>query len=161
MLFAAAQSGSPPGPTGRRLLGSLLEIRKDRIRFVTESTREFGDVVSFTMGPRRIYLLRHPDHIRRVLVDNQQNYQKGLGLRHAKELLGAGLLTSEGPQWTRQRKDIAPIFANEANLQRFADRVTELAEHRFAHPVLVIVRLVIMSTHISSHDSIDNRKSSI
>lgn len=120
----------PPGPKGHRLLGSLMEIRRDRIRFVTEATRSYGDVVSFTMGPRRIYLLRHPDHIRHVLMENHENYVKGLGLKHATELLGSGLLTSEGAQWSRQRQEITPSLSHEINQQRFAQRVASIVERR-------------------------------
>lgn len=120
----------PPGPKGRRLLGSLMEIRRDRIRFVTEATRNYGDVVSFTMGPRRIYLLRHPDHIRHVLMGNHENYVKGLGLKHAAELLGSGLLTSEGAQWSRQRKEMTPSLSHEINQQRFAQRAASIVERR-------------------------------
>ncbi len=120
----------PPGPKGHRLLGSLMEIRRDRIRFVTEATRNYGDVVSFTMGPRRIYLLRHPDHIRHVLMENHENYVKGLGLKHAAELLGSGLLTSEGAQWSRQRQEITPSLSQEINQQRFAQRAASIVERR-------------------------------
>jgi cytochrome P450 len=116
----------PPGPRGRALFGSLREIRRDRIRFVTEATAEFGDVVSFTMGPRRIYLLRHPDHFRHVLSTNAANYVKGLGLQHAGELLGEGLLTSQGERWERQRRTAVPALADSANLAAFARRVAEL-----------------------------------
>ena len=132
MKTTLATATRPPGPSGRKLFGSLLEIRRDRIRFVTEATREYGDVVSFRMGPRRIYLLRRPDHLRHVLVDNQQNYQKGMGLRHAIELLGSGLLTSEGAQWARQRKDVGPVLSSDANIQRFAARASEIAARRIS-----------------------------
>ena len=128
MMTAPASAARPPGPSGRKLLGSLLEIRRDRIRFVTEAAREYGDVVSFRMGPRRLYLMRHPDHLRHVLVQNHQNYEKGLGLKHAIELLGSGLLTSEGSVWDRQRKDIGPVLSNEANIERFASRAAMIVE---------------------------------
>ena len=80
-----------PGPRGRRLIGSLLDVRRDRLAFVMQATREYGDVVGFRMGPKRLYLLNHPDHARHVLCDNHKNYRKGLGLTDAQPLLGQGL----------------------------------------------------------------------
>jgi enediyne biosynthesis protein E7 len=120
----------PPGPTRRKLLGSLMEIRKDRIRFVTEATQIYGDIVSFTMGPRRLYLLRHPDHVRHVLVENHHNYRKGLGLEESKRWLGTGLLTSEGTEWAKQRKQLAPLF-REDRIFSYATTILESAQRRF------------------------------
>jgi len=70
---------SAPGPRGRRLLGSLLEVRRDRLKFVMQATREYGDLICFRMGPKRLYLLNHPDYAKHVLCDNVTNYSKGLG----------------------------------------------------------------------------------
>jgi len=72
--------------------------------------RDYGDVVGFRMGPRRLYLLSHPDHARHVLCDNQANYRKGLGLTDAEPLLGRGLLTSEGAVWNGQRRLVQQAF---------------------------------------------------
>lgn len=123
---AAAASPAPrrlprkvPGPRGRRLLGSLLEVRRDRLSFVMRSVKDFGDVVGFTMGPKRLYLLNHPDHFRHVLCDNPQNYVKGIGLGEARPLLGDGLLTVDGPAAAEQRRRLAPVFHGEA-LRRFS-----------------------------------------
>lgn len=99
-----------PGPSGRRLVGSLHDVRTDRLRFVTCATREYGDVVGFRMGPKRLFLLRHPAHVRHVLADNHRNYHKGLGLDEARPLLGKGLLTSEGALWATQRRLMQAAF---------------------------------------------------
>lgn len=99
-----------PGPGGRRLLGSLLEVRRDRLRFVTDAARAYGDLVCFRMGPRRLYLINGPDYARHVLCDRVANYEKGLGLAEAEPLLGKGLLTSEGDLWAAQRRLLQAAF---------------------------------------------------
>jgi cytochrome P450 len=99
-----------PGPSGRRLLGSLLEVRRDRLRFVTEAAREYGGLVCFRMGPKRLFLINHPDYARHVLCDRAANYEKGLGLAEAEPLLGKGLLTSEGGLWAAQRRLLQTAF---------------------------------------------------
>lgn len=72
--------------------------------------REFGDVASFSVGPIRVVLLNHPDHIRDVLLTNHQNFVKGRPLHLAKHLLGEGLLTSEGGFHARQSRIVSPAF---------------------------------------------------
>ncbi len=89
---------------GTRYLEALLDVRRDRIRFVTRSVEAYGDIVCFRMPHRNLVLLRHPEHIRHVLCENPGNYRKGLGLRDATDLLGDGLLTSDGDLWTSRRR---------------------------------------------------------
>lgn len=106
-------SVAAPGPKSHPLLGDLLEIRRDRLRFLGNLTHQYGDVVRFRMGPQTLHLVNHPDHINHVLSDNSPNYVKGIGLAHAKSLLGDGLLTSEGSYWRNQRRLIQTLFHRE------------------------------------------------
>src|SRR5438309_1082049 len=92
-----------PGPTGMFLLGKLLDVRHDRLGLVMALRREFGDVVRFRMAHRILHLVTNPDAVRHVLIDNNANYRKGVGLSEAKRWLGNGLVTSEGHVWARQR----------------------------------------------------------
>lgn len=117
----------PPGPRGRRLIGSLLEVRRDRLKFVMQATAEYGDLICFRMGPKRLYLLNHPDHARHVLCDNVANYRKGLGLDEAKPLLGKGLLTSDGELWTSQRRLMQAAFNNK-RMDEFGDLMVDAAQ---------------------------------
>ena len=116
-----------PGPRGRRLLGSLLDVRRDPLRFVLRITREHGDVVYFRMGRRHLFLLNHPDHFRHVLHDNPDNYRKGLGLSHARSLFGDGLLTSDGELWATQRHRLQQAFGRD-RLEGYAESMVDASE---------------------------------
>jgi cytochrome P450 len=106
-----APGGRPPGPSGARLLASLLAVRRDKLRFVSEAVREYGDLLVFSLGRgRRLLLVNHPDLARQVLRDRADRYEKGIGLIDAWPVLGSGLLTSEGARWRRQREEVAPIL---------------------------------------------------
>jgi cytochrome P450 len=104
----------------------LLDVRRDRIRFVTRSVETYGDIVGFHMPHRNLVLLRHPDHIRHVLCGNPGNYCKGLGLRDATDLLGDGLLTSDGDLWTSRRRILQTAFQRD-RLQSYQASIGEAA----------------------------------
>src|SRR5439155_9253883 len=65
---------------------------------------------AFRMGPRRIYLVNHPDLIEQVLVTDAKHYVKHFGARLYKPVLGNGLVTSEGGDWLRNRRLAQPAF---------------------------------------------------
>jgi cytochrome P450 len=57
-------------------------------------------------------LVHDPFAIKRVLLDNAQNYRKDpLQRRILASGLADGLLSVEGPQWEVQRRTLAPLFA--------------------------------------------------
>jgi cytochrome P450 len=57
-----------------------------------------------------VYVINHPDDVKRVLVSNHRNFTKGIGLDRVKILLGNGIMTSEGEFWRRQRYMMQPLF---------------------------------------------------
>lgn len=85
---------------------------------------DYGDVVRVRPLGRPIMSLRSPEHLRHVLVTNQDNYCKSFQYRLlAVGGLGNGLLTNEGESWTKQRKLIQPMFAKR-HLGQFAEHMT-------------------------------------
>ncbi|RUL87751.1 cytochrome P450 [Tautonia sociabilis] len=105
-----ARGNRPPGPKGHWLKGHLREFRQDRLRFLTDCSRSFGDVVAIRLGPRRIWALNHPELVEEVLVHQNRKFTKHFALKSAKPTLGEGLLTSEHDFWRRQRRLSQPAF---------------------------------------------------
>lgn len=116
----------PRGPSELQMLNTLCELRQDLLKFSTRMAREYGDIVSFRLGLKRIFILSHPEHIRYVLIVNPSNYCKGLGLNEARPLFGNGLLTSEGKIWHKNRRLLQPAFEKE-RLQQYSEVMTESA----------------------------------
>ncbi|MBZ5859377.1 cytochrome P450 [Flavihumibacter profundi] len=116
----------PPGPKPKFLLGHLFSFRKDSIGFLRNIAKEYGDIVHFKIGPLRIVLLNHPDFIKEVLSVKHQNFVKGRPMEMAKELLGEGLLTSEGEFHKRHSRIIQPAFRRNM-IESYAPAVTEYA----------------------------------
>ncbi len=59
-----------------------------------------------------VHIVTDPDLVGRVLLDNKENYiRPRIAQRILSPLIGNGLLSSEGDDWKRQRKIVAPTFA--------------------------------------------------
>ncbi len=99
-----------PGPSRLSPFGSLAEMRRDPIATLLSAREGYGDVVKLRVGIWQSYLLSHPDDIKHVLQDNQQNYLKGFMFEYLKPVLGLGLLTNSGESWRRQRRLAQPAF---------------------------------------------------
>jgi cytochrome P450 len=95
----------------------------DLLLQLTKAYAELGDIfcAHAPATGRDIYVLSHPDHVKHILVSNNQNYTKGLGIERVGILLGKGLMVSEGDLWRRQRKMIQPGFHPQA--------IARIAEH--------------------------------
>jgi len=122
----------PPGPKGRFLSGSVFDFIKHRLDFLTTCAERYGDICSFRFGPRRIYLLNHPDLIEQVLVTDARNYIKHFGARMFKPVLGNGLVTSEGDFWLRQRRLAQPAFLR-PRLLAYAPLMVALTQKMLTH----------------------------
>jgi cytochrome P450 len=108
---ATAVRREPPRIAPRHPLGVWPRLREDPVKFLIDAAREHGDVVAFRVGPIQAVLLRHPDAVKHVLVDNNHNYDKATrGYDVLRRFLGNGLLTSEGDFWRRQRRIAQPAF---------------------------------------------------
>ena len=104
------RSKLPPGPKSILPISILLNFRRDSIRFLKDIAMKYGDIVHFKIGTIRIVLLNHPDFIKEVLSSQHTNFIKGRPLKMTKELLGNGILTSEGEFHKQQSQIIQPAF---------------------------------------------------
>jgi cytochrome P450 len=101
----------PARPPGNPILGHIPQWRKDPLKLITEAAR-LGDVVRLQL-PGRTFLLNHPAHVKHVLQDNHQNYEKGWVFDRLRPYWGESLLTAEGDVWRKQRLRVQPSFKRE------------------------------------------------
>ncbi len=102
-----------PGGSGFGFAGRLLAFRRDPLAFLTRLAREHGDVAAARLGGRTLVLVSHPELIRELLVVRDREFVKSHALQRARQLLGNGLLTSEGELHLRQRRLLQPVFHRE------------------------------------------------
>jgi cytochrome P450 len=118
--------GRPPGPKGHWLLGSLREFRHDTLAFYVQISREYGDVVAFRLGPKKLVLVNRPEFIEQVLVTDNRNFIKHYAYRLLRPTLGNGLVISERDVWRRQRRLMQPAFSRQ-RIESFAPVVVDHA----------------------------------
>jgi cytochrome P450 len=98
------------GSRGLPLVGQAPWFHADTTGFLLGLARSQGDIARFRLGRADAFLLSHPDHVKRVLVDDAEAFGKGRLMQRARRLLGDGLLTSEGELHRTQRRRIQPAF---------------------------------------------------
>ena len=103
-----------------------ITFNQDALAQLSAGFGKFGDAfrMSATVTGAPIYVFSHPEHVRRVLVDNHQNYTKGIGIERVGILLGKGLMVSEGDLWRRQRRMIQPAFHRDV-IARMLEHIRE------------------------------------
>lgn len=117
----------PPILPSGHLLGHLLRFRDDPLALFEEG-RALGDVVRMRVGPRMITVVYQPEAVHRVLVERMPFYTKRTrGYEMLRQLLGNGLLTSEGALWKRQRRIAQPAFQHR-RLGGFATTMEQATE---------------------------------
>jgi cytochrome P450 len=100
-----------PGPPGYPIVGALPKVMKDPLPFLTQVTREYGDVVCLGgFGSQKFYLITHPQDIERVWKTHHRNYVRGSNFQLLRPLGGDGLFLSEGEAWRQQRRLLQPAF---------------------------------------------------
>ncbi|MCC6555356.1 MAG: cytochrome P450 [Polyangiaceae bacterium] len=117
---------APPRVEGLPLVGTLPHLLRDPLGFTVAAARR-GDVVDLGVPLGPIYLVSRPDLVEEVLVRDHRSYIKDRTTRDLSEILGGGLVTSEGEAWRRNRKLAQPAFHRE-RIASYGETMIRLAE---------------------------------
>jgi cytochrome P450 len=136
--------------SGATRVGHLGELRKDRLGLFRRMNREGGDVARLLALGSSFVFVNAPGLVHEVLVEKAKHFVKPASLRGPlMPLAGDGLFTSEGELWRRQRKLMAPLFA-QAEIAGYAGVMAACAEDAAARlrqgEVLDAARL---TTHVA------------
>ena len=100
-----------PGPRGDWLVGNLRAFRRDVLGLMLASTKQYGDVVRFHIGPFVVHPLNHADHVEHVLQSHARNYDKSTrSYPKIRAISGDSLFNSNAELWQRQRRLMQPSF---------------------------------------------------
>jgi cytochrome P450 len=117
-----AEPRTAPGRAGVPLLGIVPEIarRGGILLALLDLWHEYGDVVQARLGRTTVVFFARPEAVQRILVDNRDNYARAaIAGRTMANVVGDGLVVSEGAHWRRQRHFMQGPLATSA-IPRYA-----------------------------------------
>ncbi len=114
----------PPSPQGNFILGNTQQFKKNPLEFMVSSVKSLGDIISFRILTKRVYMISDAETARYIMQTNSKNYTKSPGYKPLRLLVGNGLFTSEGTFWLRQRRMYQPAFSNKS-VENYSKNVIE------------------------------------
>lgn len=132
--MSATVTAPPPGAAGLASISELRALRRDQLAWVADRRARWGDVFCLqpptsAFGPMFVFACA-PDPIRSVLTDTAAFHKSSPVYEEMADVLGDGLLTSEGDRWKAQRRTLQPLFTRR--------RVTDYAD-AFVHAARSVV----------------------
>jgi cytochrome P450 len=130
--MVATRMPGPVVPGFTQLVTALSPVRLyfDSLSYIAENAAKYGGLYAIYLGDQVTYVICDPKLVHEVLVTRNAEFHKAPILKKSVgELLGNGLLTSEGDFWKRQRKLAQPAF----HPQRIATYSNTMVEQTLAH----------------------------
>ncbi len=111
-----------PGPKSFFGIKNILDLSQEgMLNFISGGWQEYGDIFEVQVGPKKLVIVIHPDHVRHITLTNAPNYEKLESYDSVRKyIIGDGLVTSTGDLWKRQRRLMAPFYTPRG-VQEFAD----------------------------------------
>ena len=127
----------PPVVGGSLLFGAARDLRRDQLGTYRRALEEHGgSVVRFHLGPPKVGIefdtVFTPEDCRQVLATDNAHYDKQVpAFDEFRLIMGDGLVTSEGDQWRRDRRTVAPLFTKK-RVASYVDSMVDAAERMIA-----------------------------
>ncbi len=99
-----------PGDYGLPLLGNVLSLGANPLKFCDERFHRYGAISRFAMGPSRMVLALGPDNARELYLDPQKNFSSTKGLGHFESLIGGSLIMKDFEAHRFQRRLMQTAF---------------------------------------------------
>ncbi|MES2963319.1 MAG: cytochrome P450 [Bdellovibrionota bacterium] len=134
MILSNRTEAQAPGQSGRtrslptvsrlEILTGLTREKRDYLAVLKSLRGKYGDRFLLP-SPFRRHCMFHPDDVAGMLGSVQHDFGRTKNYDPMKEILGEGLLTSEGETWRHQRQNVGP----ELSLARARDFASLSAKH--------------------------------
>lgn len=147
-----------------RLLKALVGGWNRRLELALDISRQ-ADVVHLPLPGKPIFVLTHPDDIRRVLLTQRDRFPKSYDYDVLRQYMGDGLVTSHGQRWEADRKLLQPAFSNaatrplqpmiEAEVQLLVERLAERGAPFDAFVEMTRLTITVMGRRLLGRDLSD------
>lgn len=119
-----SESTIPIVPERNLLLGHLRQFRADNLQWLRTAAGH-GELVRWYFGPFPVFQVNHPELIREVLATKAESFHKTRQQKRIlSEVIGRGILVSDGEFWQQQHKLIQPAL-HAQRIQSYAEIMTE------------------------------------
>ncbi len=123
---------APRRPEGRVTFRQFLRVVRDNLLAIYPPEACTEDIIARRLLWHRTFVINEPSGIRRVFLDNAQNYTVSeLSRRVLEPGLGRGLLTTDGEIWRNHRRIMAPAF-DPRSVAGYAPVMAEVIEELLA-----------------------------
>ena len=102
-------TGVPEVPGSLPMIGHVPHIIRDVFKFYGRAA-SMGPLVRVNIGTRTTYLISDHELLYQILVTDAASFKKGIEHERARDLVGNGILLSEGQFHRRQRLIMQPAF---------------------------------------------------
>lgn len=127
MRAPSSRQARVPRLSPLKIVANALSRNEGRAELALQAAIRLGNVVRFPVPGKSVFLVTHPDDLRRVMIQNAANYRKSFDYQILARLLGQGLLTSEGEIWRQDRRLQQPLFHGKA-LEHFFSTLLECVD---------------------------------
>ena len=116
----------PPGPKGMESVKFLLSVRTNFIEAFDATRKQYGDVFYYKFQGKEWFVFSSASSAQRILKDNIDNYSKDIPRWLLGDIMGEGLVLTQGQKWREQRKTVASTF-HPKNVETMIPKVITLA----------------------------------
>ncbi len=92
-------------------------LLKNPLKAISKMIDKYGDIFNLKLAKdSNIIFVNHPDYVKHILKDNQENYSRGKAVKQSAitglhELLGNGIFMSDDEDWEAQHKLLKGLFS--------------------------------------------------
>ncbi|PRQ06474.1 cytochrome P450 [Enhygromyxa salina] len=115
-----------PGPGLMAAPGFIYNMARDVFPTMLDLRARYGDVIDLSgVGARNVFFVFGPEGVQRMFRDNSANFVRGANFRNVANVVGNGIVVSEGEFWVRQRKQVSAALTRSV-VHTQVDRMVEV-----------------------------------
>lgn len=99
-----------PGPACRFGYANPTPFLHDRLGFLRDMARRYGDICRFRLGLREIHFLADPDAVRRLLTVEHLRLRRSAVTQLTRAVFGASVFNADGELHRQQRRRMSPML---------------------------------------------------
>ena len=171
----AIQPKTIPLVPGHKIPVHAVGLLKNPLKAISKMIDSYGDIFNLKLAKySNIIFVNHPDYVKHILKDNQENYSRGNAVKQSSitglhEFLGNGIFMSDDEDWEAQHKLLKGLFsvtAIESTLPIIEDELANLITKwtlqietnpivEIEEEMLLMMMRIMLRTQVSNELSFD------